>query len=120
MTKSPSMRRPYTAARLPPARSSAGLMGCGGMETWRLENETRYSTRFSLRFLAEGLLVQHPHPRRANPQSEERQPRAAARAARRDHRPLGLRQELARLRHALRRRPAPLRRVALGLRAPVP
>ena len=34
--------------------------------------------------------------------------------------PVRLGQVLARLRHALRRRPAPLRRVALGLRAPVP
>ena len=33
---------------------------------------------------------------------------------------LGLRQVVARVRHALRRRPAPLRRIAVGLRAPVP
>ena len=46
--------------------------------------------------------------------------RHPARPAGRDHRPLGQRQVLARLRHALRRGPAPLRRVALRLRAPVP
>ena len=34
--------------------------------------------------------------------------------------PVGLGQVVARLRHDLRRRPAPLRRIALGLRAPVP
>ena len=34
--------------------------------------------------------------------------------------PVGLGQVVARLRHALRRGPAPLRRVALGVRAPVP
>ena len=47
-------------------------------------------------------------------------PRHPARQARRDHRPVRLGQELARVRHHLRRGPAPLRRVALGLRAPVP
>jgi excinuclease ABC subunit A len=38
----------------------------------------------------------------------------------RDHRPVGLGQVLARLRHALRRGPAPLRRIAVGLCAAVP
>jgi hypothetical protein len=47
-------------------------------------------------------------------------PRPAARPADRDHRPVGLGQVLARLRHHLRRGPAPLRRVAVGLRAAVP
>ncbi len=46
--------------------------------------------------------------------------RSAAQPADRDHRPVRFRQEFAGLRHALRRGPAPLRRVALGLRAPVP
>ena len=43
-----------------------------------------------------------------------------ARQARGDHRALGLGQVVARLRHDLRRGAAALRRVALGLRAPVP
>ncbi len=43
-----------------------------------------------------------------------------ARQARRHHRPLRLGQVLARLRHDLRRGPAALRRVAVGLRAAVP
>ena len=54
--------------------------------------------------------AQPPEPRRPHP----------ARPPGRDHGALGLGQVLARLRHALRRGPAPLRRVALGLRAPVP
>ena len=43
-----------------------------------------------------------------------------ARPADRDHRPVRLGQVLARVRHDLRRGPAPLRRVAVGLRAAVP
>ena len=46
--------------------------------------------------------------------------RAAAEHADLHHRALRLRQVVARLRHDLRRGPAPLRRVALRLRAPVP
>ena len=61
-----------------------------------------------------------PHPRRTHAQPQEHQPRPAAQPADRDHRPVGLGQVLARLRHALRRGPAPLRRIAVGLRAPVP
>ena len=37
-----------------------------------------------------------------------------------DHRPVGIRQIVARVRHDLRRGTAPLRRVAVGVRAPVP
>ena len=44
----------------------------------------------------------------------------AARPLHRHHRPLGLGQVVARLRHHLRRGPAPLRREPLRLRAPVP
>ena len=62
----------------------------------------------------------HLHPRRARAQSQEHLGRAAARKARGDHRAVGLRQVLARLRHDLCRGPAPLCRVALGLCAPVP
>ena len=61
-----------------------------------------------------------PHPRRAYPQPEEPRSRSAARPADRHHRPVRLGQELARLRHHLRRRPAPLRRIAVGLRSAVP
>ena len=59
-------------------------------------------------------------PRRAGPQPEERRPRDPARFARRVHRTLGLGQVEPRVRHDLRRGPAPLRRVAVGVRAPVP
>ena len=59
-------------------------------------------------------------PRRAGAQPPERLPGAAARQAHRLHRPVGLGQVVARLRHDLRRGPAPLRRVAVGLRPPVP
>ena len=62
----------------------------------------------------------HPRTRRAHAQPEEHQSRSAAQPADRDHRAVGLRQVVARLRHALRRRPAPLRRIAVGLRAAVP
>ena len=47
-------------------------------------------------------------------------PRDPARQAGGVHRPVRLRQVVARLRHHLRRGPAPLRRVALGLRPAVP
>ena len=62
----------------------------------------------------------HPHPRRAHAQSQEPEPRPAAAPADRHHRPLRLGQELARVRHAVRGRAAPLRRVAVGVRAAVP
>ena len=51
---------------------------------------------------------------------QEHRPRAAARPPDRLHRPFRLRQVFARLRHDLRRGPAPLRRVAVRLRAAVP
>ena len=62
----------------------------------------------------------HLHPRRARAQSQEYLARFAAREARGDHRTLGLRQVLARLRHDLCRGPAALCRVAVGLCAAVP
>ena len=46
--------------------------------------------------------------------------RSAAQQAGRDHRAVGLGQKLARVRHDLRRRPAPLRREPVRVRAPVP
>ena len=58
--------------------------------------------------------------RRARAQPEERRSGHPARQAGRVHRPLRLGQVVARLRHDLRRRPAALCRVALGLRPPVP
>ena len=51
---------------------------------------------------------------------QQRRPRAAARPADRVHRPVGLGQVVARVRHDLRRGPAPLRRVAVGVRPAVP
>ena len=60
------------------------------------------------------------HQGRARAQSQEYRPRDSARSPRRHHRAFGLGQILARLRHHLRRGPAPLRRVTFGLRAPVP
>ena len=65
-------------------------------------------------------LARHRHPRRARAQPPEPHAAAAAPEPDRDHRRLGLGQVVARVRHALRRGPAPLRRVAVGLRAPVP
>ncbi len=62
----------------------------------------------------------HPHPRRAHAQPEEHRPRPAARPPDGDHRPVGLGQVLARLRHAVRGRPAALRGIAVGLCAAVP
>ena len=59
------------------------------------------------------------HPRRPYPQPGRIRPRPAARPADRDHRPVRLGQ-VAGLRHHLRRGPAPLRRIAVGLRPPVP
>ena len=60
------------------------------------------------------------HPRRARAQSQEHRCRDPARQAGRVHRPVRLGQILARVRHHLCRRPAPLRRIAVGLCAPVP
>ena len=62
----------------------------------------------------------HPHPGCAHPQSEEHQSRSAASSADRHHRPVGLGEKLARVRHALCRRAAALRRIAVGVRAAVP
>ena len=59
-------------------------------------------------------------PGRPGAQPQGRLDRPPARLADRLHGSLGLGQVLAGLRHDLRRGPAPLRRVALGLRAPVP
>ena len=59
-------------------------------------------------------------PRSARAQPPQRRPRAAARQADRVHRAVGLGQVVAGVRHHLRRGPAPLRRVAVGVRAAVP
>ncbi len=58
--------------------------------------------------------------RRACPQPQGHRRRHPARQARRHHRAVGLGQVVAGVRHAVRRGPAPLRRVAVGLRAAVP
>ncbi len=60
------------------------------------------------------------HPRCPGAQPPRRRPRAAPRPADRVHRAVGLGQVVARVRHHLRRGPASLRRVAVGLRPSVP
>ena len=60
------------------------------------------------------------HSGRAPAQPEKHQPGNSAQHADRDHRAFRLRQILARVRHDLRRGPAPLRRIALRLRAAIP
>jgi hypothetical protein len=62
----------------------------------------------------------HPRRRRPPAQPQERQPRAAARQARGHHRPVGVGQVEPRVRHALRRGAAPLRREPVRVRPPVP
>src|SRR5690349_21158882 len=59
-------------------------------------------------------------PRRPYPKSEERRPDAAATYARRLHGRERVGQVVAGVRHDLRRRAAPVRRVAVGLRPSVP
>ncbi len=65
----------------------------------------------------EGL---HHRPRRATAQSQGLRPRDPAPRVHGHHRTVGLGQVLARVRHDLRRGTAPLRRVAVRVRAPVP
>ncbi len=62
----------------------------------------------------------HPRSRCARAQPEERGRGDPARPADRDHRPVRLRQVFAGIRHDLRRGPAPLRRIAVGLCAAIP
>ena len=62
----------------------------------------------------------HHHSRRPHPQSQGHRRRHPAQRPHRRLRRLRLRQVLARLRHRLRGRPAPLRRKPLRLRPPVP
>ena len=57
--------------------------------------------------------------RRARAQPQEHRRGDPTRQAHGDHRPVGFGQILAGLRHHLCRRPAPLRRISLGLRAPI-
>ena len=67
-----------------------------------------------------GRRADDPRARRAHAQPEEHRSRHPEEPAGRDHGPLGLGQIEPRVRHALCRRPAPLRREPLGIRAPVP
>ena len=69
---------------------------------------------------AHALPPRHPHPRRPTEQPQGHRPRPPPRRAPRRHRGQRLRQVVARLRHRLQRRPAPLRRDLLLLRPPVP
>ncbi len=68
----------------------------------------------------DAALRPHSHRRRPSAQPQGHRPRAAARRADRDHRALGLGQVEPCLRHDLRGGAAPLRRVAVRLRTPVP
>ena len=68
--------------------------------------------------IASGGAADHPGGPGAQPQG--RLPRPAPGLPHRLHRPVRVRQVLAGVRHDLRRGPAPLRRVALGVRPPVP
>src|SRR5262245_47856715 len=54
------------------------------------------------------------------PQPQEYRRRPAAQQARRDYRPVRIRQVVARVRHDLRRGAAPLRRIAVSLRTAIP
>ena len=60
-----------------------------------------------------------PHPQRARAQPQEHRRRDSARPLHRRDRRVGQRQEHARLRHPVRRRPAPLPRIAQRVRAAV-
>ena len=60
------------------------------------------------------------HSRRPAAQFKEHQPRNPAQHPHGNYRALRLREILARIRHALRRGPAPVRGIAFGLRAAVP
>ena len=80
----------------------------------------RIERLFALLQWRDGQARSHRRLGRPRAQPQGHQPRAAARRARGHHRAVGLGQVLAGLRHHLRRGPAPLRRVAERLRAPVP
>ena len=85
--------------------------------------ELRQRCRFSLGWRVDA--PPHPaaddqRPRRPRAQPQEHQRRAAARQADRVHRALRLGQVEPGVRHDLRRGPAPLRRVAVVVRPPVP
>ena len=62
----------------------------------------------------------YPRQRRARTQPQEHRDLHPPRKAGGDHRSIRIRQEFPGFRHHLRRGPTPLRRVALGLRPPVP
>ena len=95
----------------PPAASIAG-----SPHEPQVRNPNRRASRVHLRRTAP---LAAPH-RRPHPQPQGHLLRHPARPSDRGHRPLGRRQVLARLRHPLRRRPAPLRRVDVDLRPAVP
>ena len=112
------MDRPLETVRVLPAAADAPLERArGGRPGWtgvqafaRLAAPGRLGTRVRLT----------RHPRCPGAQPARRRPRPAPRPPHRLHRPVGLGQVLAGLRHHLRRGPAPLRRVAVGLRPAVP
>src|SRR5450631_2209153 len=115
MMNIPKRRSPKIAASERLARSSLELMRAveftesGG---WSRGRRLMYISRFPY--------GNDPDTRGADPQPQECQHRHSAQQARRRHGPLGLGQIVPRVRYALRRGPAPLRRIALGLRAAIP
>ena len=85
-----------------------------------LQGGQRTGQACRLLFPVETHAEEHHHSRRPRTQSEKRRCGDSARHADRDDGAIGLRQILPRFRHDLRRRPAPLCRVAVGLCTPVP
>src|SRR4051794_7872892 len=101
------------SARL--ARSSEELM-----RALEFTAKGEWSRAKGLRYISRLPYGNDPGSRRAHAQLEECQPGHSTRPPRRDYGLVGLGQVVARVRHPVCRRPAPLRRIALRLRAPVP
>src|SRR5437868_12691376 len=115
ITNIPKRRRANTDASEALARSSAALM-----RAWEFTEIGDWSGEGRLRYISRLPHGNDSNPRRAHAQPAQRQPRHSPRPPGGHHGPLGIRQVLARVRHAVRRGPAPLRRIALRVRAPVP
>src|SRR5258706_8616326 len=101
---------------LPIERDSRRAVDARPRDEWRAAKERGYSTKFTFGFAPFGL---DSHTRRTHAQPAEHRARPAARPAHRNHRYLGLGQELARLRHAVRAGAAALRRIPLSVCTPV-
>src|SRR4051812_49850886 len=97
------------------ARSSSGLMRAA-----EFTERGGWSEARGLRYISRSPHGNDPHPRCANAQPQECLALHSAQPTGGDHGPFRLGKIIARLRHPLRGGPAPLRRIALRLRAPVP